>query len=70
MENRHIGLSEHNYMNDISMEEMVNGTGCSLPRLNDFKMQHTSPMGMADSAAPEAARELIRKGGQWKSVLK
>ena len=43
---------EHNYMNDISMEEMANYTGRSLSTFKrDFeKMQHTLPTGMADTA--------------------
>lgn len=62
---------EHNYMNDISMEEMANYTGRSLSTFKrDFKKCSTlSPREWLIQRRLEAARELIRKGGRKVSEI-
>ena len=62
---------EHNYMNDICMEEMANYTGRSLSTFKrDFRKCSTlSPREWLIQRRLEAARELIRKGGRKVSEI-
>ncbi len=61
-----VDFMEHNYMNDLSMDEMAYYTGRSLATFKrDFKkVSELTPQKWLIHRRLEAARELIRKGGR------
>lgn len=61
-----VNFMEHNYMNDLSMDEMAYYTGRSLATFKrDFKkVSELTPQKWLIHRRLEAARELIRKGGR------